>query len=166
MVFDSTFWVAISFFIFFGLLFYFKVPVKINEILNKLISEIKTELDESEELRRETKKLLDKSQTKLDAASKDTKEILDQAKKDADLMVKQMTEKFDKSVMIKKNSAEEKMKQMKEQVIKDIKSSAINISISSVEEIIKNTLDESKLDNIFQKKLEESKEALKKIKSN
>tara|TARA_B100001027_G_C16239155_1_gene318486 strand:- start:50 stop:550 length:501 start_codon:yes stop_codon:yes gene_type:complete len=166
MVFDSTFWVAISFFIFFGLLFYFKVPVKINEILNKLISEIKTELDESEELRRETKKLLDKSQTKLDAASKDTKEILDQAKKDADLMVKQMTEKFDKSVMIKKNSAEEKMKQMKEQVIKDIKSSAINISINSVEEIIKNTLDESKLDNIFQKKLEESKEALKKIKSN
>ena len=40
MTIDSTFWVAISFFIFFGVLIYFKVPQKINEILNKLILDI------------------------------------------------------------------------------------------------------------------------------
>ena len=40
MVIDSTFWVAVSFFIFFGGLIYLKVPHKINEILNKLISDI------------------------------------------------------------------------------------------------------------------------------
>ena len=38
MEFDSTFWVAISFVIFFGGLIYLKVPHKINEILNKLKS--------------------------------------------------------------------------------------------------------------------------------
>ena len=38
---DSTFWVAVSFFIFFGGLVYLKVPQKINEILNKLILDIK-----------------------------------------------------------------------------------------------------------------------------
>ena len=37
MVIDSTFWVAVSFVIFFGGLIYLKVPHKINEILNKLI---------------------------------------------------------------------------------------------------------------------------------
>ena len=37
---DSTFWVAVSFFIFFGVLIYLKVPQKINEILNKLILDI------------------------------------------------------------------------------------------------------------------------------
>ena len=36
MTIDSTFWVAISFFIFFGVLIYFKVPQKINEILKNL----------------------------------------------------------------------------------------------------------------------------------
>ena len=41
MVFDATFWVAISFIIFFGVLIYLKVPLKINENLNKLIAEIK-----------------------------------------------------------------------------------------------------------------------------
>ena len=52
MVIDSTFWVAVSFFIFFGGLVYLKVPQKINEILNKLITGIKNEIDESEKLRK------------------------------------------------------------------------------------------------------------------
>ena len=43
MVIDSTFWVAVSFVIFFGGLIYLKVPQKINTILNKLISDIKNE---------------------------------------------------------------------------------------------------------------------------
>ena len=58
MVFDATFWVAISFIIFFGVLIYLKVPLKINENLNKLISDIKNELNESEKLRKETKVFL------------------------------------------------------------------------------------------------------------
>ena len=43
MVIDSTFWVAVSFVIFFGGLVYLKVPQKINDILNKLITDIKNE---------------------------------------------------------------------------------------------------------------------------
>ena len=62
MTIDSTFWVAISFFIFFGGLIYLKVPQKINEILNKLINDIKNEINESEKLRKESKNLLDKAQ--------------------------------------------------------------------------------------------------------
>ena len=61
MVIDSTFWVAISFIIFFGGLIYLKVPHKINEILNKLILDIKNEIDESEKLRTEAKTLLENS---------------------------------------------------------------------------------------------------------
>ena len=35
MTIDSTFWVAVSFFLFFGGLIYLKVPQKINQILYK-----------------------------------------------------------------------------------------------------------------------------------
>ena len=59
MTIDATFWVAISFIIFFGGLVYLKIPQKINEVLNKLISDIKNEIDESEKLRMEAKTLLD-----------------------------------------------------------------------------------------------------------
>ncbi len=84
MVIDSTFWVAVSFIIFFGGLIYLKIPQKINEILNKLILDIKNEIDESEKLRAEAKKLLDNAQQKLDTAQSVSNEILDQAKKDSD----------------------------------------------------------------------------------
>ena len=57
MVIDATFWVAVSFVIFFGGLVYLKVPHKINDILNKLINDIKNEIDESEKLRTEAKTL-------------------------------------------------------------------------------------------------------------
>ena len=78
MEFDSTFWVAISFVIFFGVLIYFKIPRKINEALDTKISEIKNELDESEKLRVESKKLLDEAQAKLNSVEGETKKILDQ----------------------------------------------------------------------------------------
>ena len=68
MAIDSTFWVAVSFVIFFGGLIYLKVPNKINDILNKLILDIKNEIDESEKLRTEAKTLLDSAQNKLDKA--------------------------------------------------------------------------------------------------
>ena len=97
MVFDATFWVAISFIIFFGVLIYLKVPLKINESLNKLITDIKNELNESEKLRKETKAFLDKSKSKLSSASDETKVIIENAKKDADAMVKQMRDIFRKN---------------------------------------------------------------------
>ena len=105
MVIDSTFWVAVSFVIFFGGLIYLKVPQKINTILNKLISDIKNEIDESEKLRGEAKILLDNAQKKLDTAQSESKEILDQAKKDADKLIIELNDKFHKSAEIKKNLA-------------------------------------------------------------
>ena len=44
MTIDATFWVAVSFFIFFGGLVYLKVPQKINLSLNNQINEIKKNL--------------------------------------------------------------------------------------------------------------------------
>ena len=65
---DATFWVAISFIIFFVGLIYLKIPQKISEVLNKLILDIKNEIEESEKLRSESKILLDNAQNKLDSA--------------------------------------------------------------------------------------------------
>ena len=65
MSFDATFWVAVSFFIFFGALVYFKIPQNVNNLLSKMIVDIKNEIEESEKLRTDSKKLLDEAQNKL-----------------------------------------------------------------------------------------------------
>ena len=165
MAIDSTFWVAVSFIIFFGGLIYLKVPQKINEILNKLISDIKNEIDESEKLRTEAKTLLDNAQKKLDKAQSVSNEILDQAKKDSDRLIIELNDKFHKSSEIKKNLAENKISQMKKSAIKEIKDASIKMAVDSAKKIITTSVDKSKLDTLFQKNLNETKEELKKFNS-
>ncbi|MDA9234239.1 ATPase [Candidatus Pelagibacter sp.] len=165
MAIDATFWVAISFIIFFGGLIYLKIPQKISDILNKLISDIKNEIDESEKLRSEAKVLLDNAQNKLDTAQSIGKDILEQAKKDGDRLVIEMNDKFHKSAEIKKKLSENKIIQIKEAALKEIKDVSIKIAVDSVKKIINTSIDKSKLDNLFDKNLEETKAALKKINS-
>ena len=165
MEFDATFWVAVSFVIFFGALIYFKIPQNVNNLLGKMIVDIKNEIDESEKLRTESKKLLDNAQKRLDAVSLETKEILDEAKRDSEKLIIEMNDKFHKSAEIKKNLAQTKISQMKEAAIKEIKDTSIKVAVDSVKKIISTSVDKSKLDNLFKKNLEETKSHLKKINS-
>ena len=144
---------------------YLKIPQKINQILNKLISEIKNEIDESEKLRTEAKTLLNDAQNKLNTAQSITREILEQAKKDSDRLIIELNDKFHKSSEIKKNSAQTKILQMKDAAIKEIKNTSVKIAVDSVKKIITTSVDKSKLDTLFQKDLDETKEELKKINS-
>jgi len=165
MAIDATFWVAISFIIFIGGLVYLKIPQKINDILNKLILDIKNEIDESEKLRLEAKSLMDNAQSKLDTAQTVSNDILNQSKKDCDHLIIEMNDKFHKSSEIKKNLAENKITQMKEAALKEIKDVSIKIAVDSVKKIISTSIDKSKLESLFDKNLEETKVALKKINS-
>ena len=165
MAFDATFWVAVSFIIFCGGLIYLKIPQKITETLDKLILDIKNEIEESEKLRSESKVLLDNAQNKLDSANAESKKILKEAKKEAEELVIEMNDKFHKSSEIKKNLGESKIFQMKEAALKEIKDVSVKIAIDSVKKVMTTSIDKSKLDNIFEKNLEETKIALKKINS-
>ena len=165
MKFDATFWVAISFIIFFGGLIYLKIPKKINDLLNKMILDIKNELAESEKLRVESKILLDKAQEKLDKSNIENKNIINQAKTESEKLIIEMNDKFHKSAEIKKNLAKKKITQMKELAIKEIKDKSVKITIDSVKKIISTSVDKSRLDNLFEKNLEEAKSALKKTSS-
>ena len=163
MVIDATFWVGVSFILFFAGLIYLKIPQKINEILNNLITNIKNEIVESEKLRAEAKTLLESSQIKLESAQKESKKIINQAKKESENLIIEMNDKFHKSSEIKKNLAKNKISQMKVSALKEIKDNSIRLAVDSVKKIISNSIDKSKLDNLFEKNLEESKIALKKI---
>ena len=165
MAFDATFWVAVSFIIFCGGLIYLKIPQKITETLDKLILDIKNEIEESEKLRSESKVLLDNAQNKLNSANTESKKILKEAKKEAEELVIEMNNKFHKSSEIKKNLGESKIFQMKEAALKEIKNVSVKIAVDSVKKVITTSIDKSKLDNIFEKNLEETKIALKNINS-
>ena len=164
-MFDATFWVAVSFVIFFAALVYLKVPQNVNSLLSKMIIDIKNEIDESEKLRSESKKLLDDAQNKLNSAEQEKKKIIDQANIESEKLIKDMSEKFSKSAEIKKNLANIKISQMKDAAIKNIKDTSISIAIDAVKETLSTSIDKSKLDTLFEKNLDEAKVELKKVNS-
>ena len=165
MEFDATFWVAISFIIFLSGLVYLKIPHKINDLLSKMIVDIKKEIDESEKLRTESNELLNKAKNKLDSAEKEKNKIIDEANNAAERLIIEMNDKFHKTAELKKNLAQNKINQMKDNAIKDIKNVSIKIAIDSVKKVITSSVDKSKLDALFAKNLKDTKEQIKKINS-
>ena len=90
---------------------------------------------------------------------------MEQARKDSDHLVIEMNDKFHKSSEIKKKLAENKILQMKDAALKEIKDVSVKIAVESVKKIISTSVDKSKLDVLFNKNLEDTKIVLKKINS-
>jgi len=164
MTINATFWVAISFFIFCGCLFYLKVPQKINNFLTGKINEIKKELKEAEKLKEEAKNLLSDYENKIDKSPKETKKIIDAAKNESEKTIIEKIKKFHQINEIRKKSAKQKIIQMKDNALKDIKNISVKISIEAVENLIKNSIDKNKLENLYTKSLQQAKIALKQTK--
>ena len=165
MTIDATFWVAIAFFLFFGGLIYLKVPQKVNASLTEKINIIKKELKEAEKLKNEAKNLLSDYESKLDKSKKESRSIIETAKKESEKNVLEKTKKFHQLVENKKISTQAKITQMKENALQEIKNISIKISIESVENIIKNSIDKNKLDKLYTNSLDEIKKSLKETKA-
>ena len=165
MTIDATFWVAISFFIFLGVLIYLKVPQKINNLLTDEINEMKKELNESERLKFEAKNLLSNYESKIDKSKKETREIINLAIKDSEKNILEKTKKFHQLIENKKKNTEQKIIQMKENALKEIKNISVKISMEAVEHLIKNSIDKNKIAKLYIKSLEQAKTSLKHLKA-
>ena len=161
MTVDATFWVSISFFIFLGGLVYLKVPQKINNSLNSKIDDIKKELDEAEKLKDEAKDLLSDYENKIDKSKKETQQIINLAKKKSEKTILEKTKNFYQMMDVRKKSAEQKIIQMKNNALKDIKDISVKVSIEAVKHLIENSVDKNKLEKLYAKSLDETKTALK-----
>ena len=159
MILDASFWVAISFLIFIGILIYFKIPYKIISSLEQIIKDIKTQLDNAEKLKEEAKAILSQNENKLNKSTSEIKNLIKKANSEAEARTLKTNDEFHKLMEIRKN-AEERIRQMKDQALKDIKNASVKIAIDSVEKLMQNSLDKTKLDKIYNESIEETKLAL------
>ena len=158
---DATFWVAVSFFIFVGVLFYFKVPQKIFDSLDQNIKKIKKDLDDAEKLNYDAKNILSEYETKISKSKQEINILMKKAQEESEKNMIKINNEFHNIFENRKKLAEEKIKQMKTQTIKDLKNSSVDIAILSLEKIIKNSIDKKKLDKIYISSIDEAKKILK-----
>ena len=88
--------------------------------------------------------------------------MISKASEEAEKNVIKTNQNFHNLMETRKKSAEERIKQLKNEALKDIKNTSVQIAIESVEKLIKNSLDKTKLDKIYSSSIEETKLALKK----
>lgn len=161
MTIDATFWVAVSFFIFVGLIFYFKIPSKIKYNLNESVDNIKNQIEKAEKLRDEARNMLDEHEKRIGGSKIEIKSMFDDAYLENEKNLIMANEEFHKLIERRKKNTDDKIRQLKSQANKDIKDASIKIAIESVERLLKNSLDKSKLDKLYQASIEETKLALK-----
>ena len=162
MTIDATFWVMISFFLFVGLLIYFQIPQKIRTVLDENILNIKNQIDEADKLKEEAKNILTEHEKKISNSKTEMKSMITKASEEAEKNIIKTNQDFHNLMENKKRNAEERIRQLKNQALKDIKNTSVKIAIESVEKLLKNSLDKSKLDKIYMSSIEETKLALKK----
>ena len=162
MTLDATFWVTISFFIFLGILVYFKIPQKVKDALEGNILNIKNQISEAEKLKDDAKNMLIEQEKKISNSKDEVKLMINKASEEAEKNVIRVNEEFHNLMETRKKNADERIRQLKSQAQKDIKNASVKIAIESVEKLIENSLDKSKLDKIYSSSIEETKLALKK----
>ena len=161
MNFDATFWVAVSFFLFVGVLLYFKVPQKIFTTLDESINKIRKDIEEAEKLKEEAKNILSDYEARLDKSKVEIDLMIKNAQKESEANIIKTNDQFHKIFENRKKMAEEKIKQMKLQATKDIKNYSVEVAIIALEKIIKNSIDKKKLDKIYVSSVNEAKKILK-----
>ena len=164
MTIDATFWVAVSFFIFIIVLVYLKVPNKVNLSLVEKINEIKKELNEAEKLKQEAKIILSDYEKKIDKSTLESKKIIDIAKKESEKNILESTNKFHLIIEERKKNMDQKIVQMKENALKDIKKASVIIAIEAVKNLIEHSIDKNKVENYYNKSLQQAKTAIKQTK--
>ena len=162
MIIDATFWVSVSFFIFLGLLIYFKIPQKVSSILLEKINLIRNDIDNAEKLKDEAKNILSDYERKISNSKNEVKLMIDKANEETEKVILKANSDFHIQIENRKKNAEDRIKQMKAQALNDVKNVSIKNAILSTEMLLKNSLDKSKLDKIYTSSVEETKLALKK----
>ena len=159
---DATFWVGVSFVLFVALLIYKKIPGIINDVLENRIKEIKSKIEDAENLKIESSNLLYKYQYQLEESKKECEEILIRAARLNEEESSLMEEKINTMWKARENNINKKIVQSKNNALKEIKKISTIIAIESAKKIISQTIDKNKLEDIDLANIKESLEGLKK----
>lgn len=131
------FWVMISFFIFVGLLIYYKVPAMIAGALDRRAEAIRRELDEARRLREEAQRLLADYQRKSREAEAEAQGIIDLARREAEHLNAETRRGLAEQLERRAKLAEDKIARAEAQAISEVKARAVDVALAAAEQILK-----------------------------
>jgi F-type H+-transporting ATPase subunit b len=129
-------WVAISFLIFVGILFYVGAPNLILSALDNRAKRVQDELDEARRLKDEAQKLLSEYQAKQKQAETEAAGIIAGAKAEAERIAAEAKTKMEEFIARRTKMAETKIAQAEAQAVADVRAAAAEAAVAAAEKIL------------------------------
>jgi F-type H+-transporting ATPase subunit b len=136
MLLEAEFWVALGFFIFIGVLFYYGIPKKMIDALDSRGARIKAELDDARRLRDEAEALLAEYKRKREAAEVEAGEIIASAREEAERVAAEAKARMEEFVARRSQVAQAKIAQAETQAVADVRAAAAEAAVAAAEKIL------------------------------
>ena len=135
-IYEPEFWVAVSFFIFIGVLVYFGVHMKVASALDARALLIRKELEEARQLREEAEKVLADYQRKLGDVVTEVDNITALATTEAKTLAAEtrqsLKEYFDRRIKL----AEEKIARAEMEAVRELRNDVVDAAIAAAQNLI------------------------------
>jgi len=135
-MFDETFWVALAFFVFVGIIFYVKVPALIARALDERADRIRRDLDEARRLREEAHALFAEYQRKQKSALREAADIIAHAEAEAKRMAAAPEVDLKASLARHSALAQAKIAQAEAAAIKEVRDIAVDVAIAAARQVL------------------------------
>jgi len=136
----AEFWVAIAFFVFLGILFYYRVPKLITKSLDDRAEAIRVELDEARRLRQEAQNLLTDYQNKHRNVAQEAEAIINQARHDAEAFAAETRAALTEALARRSKAAQERIARAEAQALDDVRAKAVDTALAAAEKILRQKL--------------------------
>ena len=156
-IYEPEFWVAVSFFIFIGVLVYLGVHKKVANELDARALRISKELEEVRRLREEAEKLLADNRRKLGDVVTEVDNIIALAARQAENLAVETRQSLKEHVERRIRLAEEKIARAEMEAVRELRNDAVDVAIAAAQNLIAAKL----TPNRAKKLVSESTKALK-----
>jgi len=143
---DAHVWVFIGVLIFFGVLFYAKVPGMVANALDARGAKIQAELDQALRLRQEAEALLAQIKLQREAAERQAAEMIANAQSDAKRMAEEAAVKLEETIVRRQKLAERKIATAEAQAAAEVKAAAAELAANIAESVLVARLKDMKSD--------------------
>ena len=159
-IFEPEFWVAVSFFMFLGLVLYLGAHKKIASALDARAAAIAKELAEAKRLREEAEKVLADYKRKEGDAAKEAQAIVSLATKEAEILAEEtrrsMNEHFERRMKL----AEDKIARAEAEALREVRNAAADAAVIAAQSLIAKSFTPETADKLVKQGIEALKSRL------
>ncbi len=153
---DPETWVLISFLLFAGLLYYYKVHRLVLDALDARAEKIRNELEEARRLHEEARKLLAEYEAKKEQAERDAKEILQVARQEAEAVALEIRQQFDEMMARKQAAAEQRIRLARDNAVREIRGQVAEQAMRVAEDVLRTELKGKAASTLLSEAIEEA----------